>query len=443
MSYNPFTWQNAADGNTPITATRLNAIEQGISDAALTADQALAAIGPTATFGTNTALIVVDATGTRDYFQDIQDALDDGSNVTIVGVSGALGIAMTSATLVMNVNTVNQVLLTQNACIAPNFVGDVVQVTTKSQVSVAIRGTKQPTSGSYTAVAAIRVGGHRAGDTADANPYSPQQAAVTYCDIRNFSGSGIAWDNGRKIDFTGTYVANVSVDGFTMGPKFTDNDMGYFANTNVVSAGRYGYATLYGGNFVTATAGSAGYASNYNQFLNAKASSCGQNFHFETSGNIGTVFSELGGTADAFTATSRANYIEVLGASTAFEAWVDQGAGNSLDGYGTGDVRISRNSRTRSLQLGTGAPYTAVTSGTYTIPTTTIAANGVAAFNPNVSGLGVGWVVRATLFTPTGGGNMLNAYIDTNGTLRFELFNLTAASKNLSGIVTYDLWRMN
>lgn len=36
MAYTPFTWKNGKEGNTPITAERLNALEQGISNVELT-----------------------------------------------------------------------------------------------------------------------------------------------------------------------------------------------------------------------------------------------------------------------------------------------------------------------------------------------------------------------------------------------------------------------
>lgn len=36
MAYTPFTWKNGEEGNTPITAERLNALEQGIANVELT-----------------------------------------------------------------------------------------------------------------------------------------------------------------------------------------------------------------------------------------------------------------------------------------------------------------------------------------------------------------------------------------------------------------------
>lgn len=36
MAYTPFTWKNGKDGNTPITAERLNALEQGVANVELT-----------------------------------------------------------------------------------------------------------------------------------------------------------------------------------------------------------------------------------------------------------------------------------------------------------------------------------------------------------------------------------------------------------------------
>lgn len=38
MAYTPFTWANGASGGTPITAERLNAIEQGIAASSVTVD---------------------------------------------------------------------------------------------------------------------------------------------------------------------------------------------------------------------------------------------------------------------------------------------------------------------------------------------------------------------------------------------------------------------
>lgn len=47
MAYDPFEWADGEEGETPITAERLNHMESGISDAATAADAA----GSTATWG--------------------------------------------------------------------------------------------------------------------------------------------------------------------------------------------------------------------------------------------------------------------------------------------------------------------------------------------------------------------------------------------------------
>ncbi len=38
MAYNPYTWSDGAEGNTPITAARLNALEQGLGTASTNAE---------------------------------------------------------------------------------------------------------------------------------------------------------------------------------------------------------------------------------------------------------------------------------------------------------------------------------------------------------------------------------------------------------------------
>lgn len=372
--------------------------------------------------------------GINDDTTAIQTALNSGADVIIAGTPSGPGIARTTATLLMNVNAPGQRLLTRNATIQPAFLGDCIQVTTRSTVSVAITGALQPSSGDFSRVAAIRIGGTSAA-------YNPMQAAAPYCDIRNFKGSGIIWDHGAMIDFTHTFISDVTIDGFTTGQAFDDNNHGNFVNTHVIRAGRWGYATVYPGTFIDAYHGSAGYSSAAHQFFNAKAFGCGQNFHIETHSNIGTVFSEQSGTPDSFGPNSRTNDINVLGTVTAFEGWVDNGpaGSNHLAGYGNGDYRVNKTVRTRQLQLGS-AVLTSGTTAVYTVSSTTIANGVVAVVNPGVTGLGTNTVVQASFFTASSSGVLFSHFIDAGGVLHFQLANLSGTSQTVSGVVSYVIY---
>jgi hypothetical protein len=418
--YRAPTWAKPTTG-TPVSAAWLNDLENRTSSAA-----------PREVVNARDFGFVGD--GVADDTAAIQAALNTGNDVIIspAGVTSSHAIARTTATLVMNVAALGQRLVTRNATIQPAFIGDGIQVTTKSTVSVSISGALQPSSGDFSEVAAIRIGGTSAA-------YNPMQAAAPYCDIRNFNGSGIIWEHGAMIDFTHTLISDVTVDGFRCTANFDDNNHGHFLNTHVIRAGRYGYAALYGGAYTDAWNG--GHASSAHQFLNAKAFGCGQNFRLETNACVGTVFSEVSTTPDGFTSTSRANNIEVISTNAAYEGWTDAGSGNRLAGYANGDFRDNKTFRTRQLQIG-ATNFSAVTSGQFTLPSTSIAAGASAVFTPGVTGLGTGRAVNATLFSAVGN-IALTAYIDASGGLHFLATNTFGSAQTVTGIVSYVVWRFS
>jgi hypothetical protein len=80
MSYSKYSWADGASGNTPITATRLNAIEQGIADAAAAADAAVKRTGNESIDGVKTftsAPAVPDNSFTISDTNGLQTSLDN------------------------------------------------------------------------------------------------------------------------------------------------------------------------------------------------------------------------------------------------------------------------------------------------------------------------------------------------------------------------------
>lgn len=370
--------------------------------------------------------------GTTDDTTAIQNALNTGANVMIAGTATTPGIAKTTATLTLKTSAAGQQLVTSNASIQPAFVGDAVFLGGALQrVQATILGTLQP-GGTYTNVAAIRIG---------SSSYNPQQASVAYSDVRSWQGSGIIWDQGAMIDFTHFHVDTASGDGIRATYNLSDNNHGWFANTHIVNASGVGYA-IYGDGTNLTNGGSR-----HNVFADAKAFGCGQNFLIQSRDNEGSIFSEQSGTPSTTTSTSRGNYLRVLETATEFEAWVDAGSGNRIEGFSNGNAYETKNAVIRTLTVGgtsttAGTRFSQAISGQYTIGTSTVANGAIAAYNPAVSGLGSGRVVNATMFTSVGGGVILQPFIDGGGNLQFVVVNSSGSSQTLTGsVISYVIWR--
>lgn len=415
MNYTKQTWTNGPAGGTPVSAARLAHLETQY-------DAAVASIPDFGAGWVNANSYGFVGDGIADDTAAIQAALDTGRSVVVSPPSPRTSaVARTSATLLMHATAAGQQLLTQQTVIAPAFVGDVVMVRAKQGVNVAIRGTLQPGSGTYTEVAAIRVGGLKSGTV-----YNPMQASVAGSDIRDFKGNGIIWDQGAKIDFTDVFVSDVTVDGVRCGGTYDDNNHGHFANMHVIRAGRYGYAFLNGT-----------FASRAHQFVNAKAFNCGQNYRIETSGNAGSVFSELPVSPDQFTSTAKGNDISVIQTETAYESWLDSGSGNRLSGYSSfaeWDTRVHRSRdlrvRTRTQIGSAGGFINTIRTGSYNITTATSIASGasLALTIPGVTGISTKAVGSVTLFGPNADFLMTTVGVGSAGTPRLVVHNVHASA---------------
>lgn len=376
-------------------------------------------------------VILVDDDGTIDHAPAIQTALDSGLDVHVVGTGPSVGVATVGSTLTMNPNALNQRFTTSHATLYPTFVGDVVQVTTKSVVSVAIDGSRQPSTGDFSAIAGIKIGG-------TSRAYNPMQAAVSYCDIRNMKGSGIIWEQGAEIAFDHTFIADVTLDGINCTANFDDNNHGNFFGTHVIRAGRVGYWVQYGNNGVFTDTWNGGLVSSAHLFANAKAFQCGTNFLIEGHSCVGSVFSEIGVNPDTFASTSRGNAIEVIETNAAFEGWRDYGQGNELRGFANGSYRTYVNLRTRSLWYDRGgARVTGAQSGVTNIGSVTIAAGGTAQIDSGVNGFGDHWTFRHGLFTSSTNGLIVQPHVTAQGALMFTLVNLTGASTTFTGAISW------
>lgn len=255
----------------------------------------------------------------------IQDLLDAGANIVLSGLPGAAeAVVRIGDTLTLSGGT-KQRLRTANARICPDFVGHALQVDDAFQrVDALFSGELQPTQAETDAM--IRIGG----------PAFAQQASVAGSRIMNPKGSGIIWEYGGLVDFTGVYIESPVHHGFWARDTSTDgydgNHHGLFENTHVVTAGGIGYWIE--GHGDTDIVGKP----RNNVFINAKAYNCQQNFKIETVGNIGSIFTEHfdqapGYDPDELTAFSRGNQLAVLGAPTQLETIVDNGFGNVVSGY--------------------------------------------------------------------------------------------------------------
>lgn len=376
-----------------------------------------------------TVLVPVGTDTSVDSTAAIQAALDTGADVDIVGPYNQTtpGVAVISATIHTNPTVPYQRLRTVHAQIVPTFRGDAVLMTTAARIDVDIRGTLQPASGDYSAVAAIRIG-------SVTNGYNPQQGSVAYSNVQNWKGDAVVWEAGAMIDFTHFHADTVSGSGFNCLANGNDNNHGNFANTHIVKAAGKGYA-FYGDGSNLTTGGSR-----HHVFTNAKAFQCGQNFYFESRSNGGRIFSELSGTPDTFTTTSRGNDIQVHETAAAFEGWVDNGQGNRLSGYSNNNTWETKNSLTRNLvaeatlQFPGGKQIDNVKTAVYTIPTTTaLAAGAFASYTLEAGSWSNTLPAFGTIYGPDPTKLAVSFSVGTAGALVATVRNIGTSSIDITG----------
>lgn len=83
MAYNPFEWADGEEGETPITAERLNHMEEGIEDAASTATWGQVANRPSTFAPASHDHPISEVTGLQsalDALSDRLDALENGDD---------------------------------------------------------------------------------------------------------------------------------------------------------------------------------------------------------------------------------------------------------------------------------------------------------------------------------------------------------------------------
>lgn len=302
--------------------------------------------------------------GTTDDAAAIQAALDTGLDVVIARLNGGpvLDVKIGSTLTLPYVNK-GQRLTTIGARLLPSFVGDAVHLDGDlQQVQVLIEGSLQPGAGDFSEVAGVRIGSNSTGTYLAPGEW-PFQPSVARTFIRGefgapFKGNGIIWENGPMVDFTQTYIADVTHDGIRAGgvAGMWDANHGLFVGTHVVRAGRYGY-------HIKRRVTDEFEDSRFNKFVEAKAYDCGvkdgggvttsgASFRIETNSNSGSVFSERG--IMSLTGDSYGNHFEmepfnaVSPLSEDVYGHEDFGQGNRLSGmsyfehYETVNARYNR-----------------------------------------------------------------------------------------------------
>lgn len=80
MAYDPFEWADGEEGETPITAERLNHMEEGIEDAASTATWGQVANRPSTFAPADHEHEIADVTGLQSALDNLQSQIDDLNN---------------------------------------------------------------------------------------------------------------------------------------------------------------------------------------------------------------------------------------------------------------------------------------------------------------------------------------------------------------------------
>lgn len=279
-----------------------------------------------------------DPLGVVDATAAINAALATGKNVYGAGIfkiSGPLTMSGFGQQLCINF---------PGSYLLPYHDGDVVRMTGPSQgAHVVIRGRDalgnltQPRTG--TAGGAIVVG-YSGGNC--------MTASVAGSYVHTFYGNGYVHEQGAMVDFTGAHAENCTIDGFQWTPNYDDNNHALINTTHAINCGREGYNLISTGNFVDDR------NPRHHQFLNAKAFGCHRNFNIETHGNAGTVFSELGVTADRFGPLAYANEISVFETVASFLGWQDLGTRNTLYGVDNYNNWTARQQFSRKSVINSG-----------------------------------------------------------------------------------------
>lgn len=259
-----------------------------------------------------------DTTGATDTTA-IQAAINTGGDVSL-----RAGSYYTNATIT---NGNGRFYMPPTANLYPTFLGDTFYVKTASPATVRVKPGFQPGAGDFSNTAAIRIG---------SGVDNPQQGSIAGSYIgqdstHQFKGSGVIWDQGSMIDFSGVYITDVLYDGFRCTTAQNDNNHGYFNRTHVIRAAAIGYN-------IQAIDTSSGLNSRSHVFDNAKAFGCNQNYLIQSSQNVGSLFTETGTTADAFGPNAWGNFITMAGAPNTLNSWVDNApvnAGNTIGGMNT------------------------------------------------------------------------------------------------------------
>lgn len=388
---------------------------------------------------TDAGIAVVVSDTSTDYAPAIQEALDTGQDVYVVGTGIGQAQARIKATLTMNPNAIGQRFETRHVALCPDFVGDCVQVTTTSAVRVAISGDFQPAAGGNDLdTAAIRIG-RRPGSP---NHWDPQQASVANSIIRGYRGSGIIWEDGAMIDFSHVAVYNATQDGIravastTDGTVNGDNNHGWFANTHVVNCGGVGYRI--DGNGANLDNG----GSRHHVFADAKAFGCEKNFQIASRSNAGVIFSELSTNPSELTSASRGNRLDIVETAASFEGWADNGIGNSVSGYSGNNAWETKYSRVRTLEIGAvgkSTAYDQAVKGTLAVNQAIAAGATVTVSTTRAIG-GDQFTVELGLFTADPANYQITPVFGADGTLSFVITN-NGTARTLAGNINYVVKR--
>ena len=194
-------------------------------------------------------------------------------------------------------------------------------------VLVRIKGDKQTRNSNSSAIVI--------GDTLGVNHGANLCLDNTF--IEGYKGNGIKHINGSMVSYKNVYVNSCDGHGIYLTAEAEDNHHALFINTHVVNCTGYGYYFEVSG-VSDDTTNSPGVA----VFENAKAYGNLENFHIETSGHYGTIFSEAGKSPDKFTETSRALSLVYLGDIVSSNNFIDSGNNNQITGTNTFKQRTDR-----------------------------------------------------------------------------------------------------
>lgn len=225
------------------------------------------------------------------------------------------------------------------ATLIPLFDGNCIEVEEWfCEIAVSISGSKQPRTGAPGAAIVLGMHGRHAG-----------HSSVSGSSVIDFFGNGYQWEQGPGVDFSRSLAKDCTGIGYLCTGRYDDNNHGQFRFSHATRCGVAGYKIeKHDQNSIILDPRD----SRHHSFDGAKAFACATNFIFETQGNVGTIFSELGGSADIFTRSSRGNNIVWMGTDAAYEALIDLGEQNTTGGYTSNNRFSVDNLFLKSLNLG-------------------------------------------------------------------------------------------